>query len=373
MKIVYDLQAYSFSPHGGIARLFDAMLGDFKNRPGFSALLHTEVELKRTPPRAANVNVRGLPPFPPLLRASRAARFLYSALDRAYWKGHGPELYHPTFYPTHAKFLHLPMVVNVYDLIHEHVEHADDMPDHEEFKQRKKRFIERADRLICISEATRSDLLSYYRVQPDRVRVVHLSAGPGFERWPDETARPAVAGLLGDADRPYLLFVGARQRYKNFHRLVQALQGWRGRADFDLVVVGPPRKMSDLQILDVCGAGLRVTFVEHVDDRALCALYNRARALIYPSEREGFGIPLLEAMASGCPVCASDLPVFREIGGSDALYFDPRSPESIQSALDRVVALKDDPGWLERQQQRARRFSWPAATEKVWAVYQELL
>ena len=159
MKVVYDLQAYSFSPHGGIARIFDEMLTEFAKNPDFSAMLLRGTPLQRMPPLAPNVAFARWPALPLPFHKYVLIGSVYSRLERAYWRGQGADLYHPTFYPYHDKLNVLPCVVNVYDLIHEKFEGADDMPDRSGFLQRKAKFIRKASRIICISEATKIDFV----------------------------------------------------------------------------------------------------------------------------------------------------------------------------------------------------------------------
>jgi glycosyltransferase involved in cell wall biosynthesis len=372
VNVVYDLQAYSFSPHGGIARIFDEMLRAFARRRDFSARLIRTHALQRVPPLAENVRFAEFPDLPLQLHKYRLIGGAYSQLEKRYWKKQAIDIYHPTFYPFHDRFDALPCVVNVYDLIHERIEGADDMPDHRGFLKRKARFIEKADRLICISEATRHDLLACYKVDPQRVRVVHLGGNPVFRNMDDADAQAKCRALLKDFDKPFILYVGSRQRYKNFHLFMQAYGRWARRKDIGVVVVGGPARAEDRLVLDLSGSPAHVRFVGHTDDETLCALYNRAEFFVYPSRLEGFGIPLLEAMASGCPLCCSDIPVFREIAKDLPAYFDPSSAESAVAAFDKALTLRGDTRLVKLQADRAGQFTWQQCTDKIWQVYKEI-
>ncbi|HEY8240899.1 MAG TPA: glycosyltransferase family 1 protein [Kiritimatiellia bacterium] len=371
MNVVYDLQAYSFSPHGGIARMFDEMLRAFAKRPDFSARLLRVPGLKRVPPLAENVAFSSFPDLPLRFHKYRLLGGAYSRMERLYWRRVGADLYHPTFYPLHDRMDALPCVVNVYDLIHERIEGADDMPDLRGFLKRKSKFILKAARVICISEATRKDLLDIYKVDPARVRVVHLGRNSVFRKMDIVDARMKRKEILKDFDRPYILYVGSRQRYKNFHMLVQAYGRWARSRDIGLVVVGGHQRPEDRLILDLSGSPRHVRFVGHADDETLCALYNGAEFFTYPSQLEGFGIPLLESMAAGCPICCSDIPVFREIAGDLPAYFDPASADSAVAALDKALTLKADPQMQRMLAERASQYSWEFTARKVWDVYAE--
>lgn len=373
MKVLYDLQAYSFSPHGGVARMFDAVIERLARRPDYQALYRSGTYLARVPPRLPATSFAGLPPCPPILRRLPLAPAAYAALERANWNRRGPQLFHPTFYPAADDFRHLPTVVHVYDLIHELIPQADDMPDHAGFLRTKRRWLERAQRIVCISEATRRALLGHYALDPARVRVVTLAGGEGFHRL-DPAAARAAAGPLADAvSRPFLLFVGSRQRYKNFHRLVQAYGSWRHRHEVALVVVGGRPGTADALALDLAGRPEHVHFVGATDDVTLNALYNLARFLVYPSSGEGFGIPLLEAMAAGCPLACSDLDVFHEVAGDGPVYFDPLRADSMHAAFDRALTRRDEESFLRNPPRPAQAFSWDRCAEELWAVYRELV
>ena len=116
-----------------------------------------------------------------------------------------------------------------------------------------------------------------------------------------------------------------------------------------------------------------VQYISFPSDEMLCTLYNRAECFVYPSLSEGFGIPLLEAIASGCPLCISDIPVFHEVAGDAATYFDPYSVHTIQEALDACLHSGRTAELEERQQKRLARFSWDRCAESMWNVYEELL
>jgi glycosyltransferase involved in cell wall biosynthesis len=363
--IVYDLQAYGFSPHGGIARIFDELFAHIQlAKTPFKAYLYTDHHLQRYPATGSRVvfHPDGLT-MHPLLRRFPALRHAAQPLLQSRRKKLNIRLHHPTFYPGYPTFAHLPTVVNVYDLVHETIEHADNMPDHRGYLDIKRQWIERAARLICISEATRDDLLHHYHVPRDRVHVIHLGYGSIF-RPKEITPQP---------DRPFFLYVGSRQRYKNFHRLVAAYGAWNKRDDIDLVVVGGRCQQDDRHIMDNAGNPTGVRFTGPVSDEQLCDLYNQAAGFIYPSLKEGFGIPLLEALACRCPMLISDIPVFREVAADQALYMDPLRIESMVDGLDRLLAF-DKSGWSdEARQSILSRYSWEKCSREILSVYQEVL
>ncbi|MBN1673021.1 MAG: glycosyltransferase family 4 protein [Kiritimatiellae bacterium] len=373
MRVIYDLEAYAFGAHGGIARMFDETILRLSRKPGFRACLYAPWRVQRRPPAGPRIRTCHWRPLPRALGRVPLLNRVHRAAETIYWKTRGGDIYHPSFYNSRPRVGAVPCVVNVYDLTHEKFERADDMPDHRAFGERKRQAIARAARVICISEATRQDLLRFYDVDPDVVRVATLAGGAEFRRMDPDEADRFAGGVLAQVRRPFLLFVGSRQRYKNFHRFLLAYSQWPRRRDIDLVVVGAGQQLVDCMVRDLGGEGGSVHYAGYVPDATLCALYNKAAGFVYPSLSEGFGIPLLEAIACNCPVCASDLPVFREVAGPVARYFDPYSPESMQQTLDACLGAGKPAELSAAALEQLGRFSWDKCAEAVWEVYRELV
>jgi len=352
--------------------MLDEVLARLDQRDDFAALLYKPSRILAQAPKGRNIDMcmwRGLPGA---LREHALPRKIYHGLSELYWRCHQADIFHPTFYPLDTELFRLKTVVNIYDLIHEKIPHADDMPNHQQFLALKKRAVEKADRLICISESTRSDLQQYYDVDTERTRVVHLACNKEFRVMPSEQSTRLAGEVSSALDRPFVLYVGSRQRYKNFHRLLQAYQGWTANRDVDLVVVGGPKKSTDAATHDLATGKGTVRYLSFPGDETLCALYNRARFFVYPSLAEGFGIPLLESMASGCPVCVSDIPPFREVAGDAAIYFDPHSVDAMRVAFDRALAARNSEEIQTRHQLCLSHYSWDKCAEKIWDIYSEL-
>lgn len=213
------------------------------------------------------------------------------------------------------------------------------------YRHLAKRAVERADVIVTDSHAVRQEVLSHFRLAPDRVEVVY----PGVKSPVNVTpARRA---------RPYFLTVGTQEPRKNLKRLTQAYSDSGLSPDFDLVIVG--RKG--------WGDSTGVTIVSGVDDETLWALYAGATALILPSLYEGFGLPIIEAFAMGTPVGCSDIPVFREVSKGMATYFDPLSVDQISGCLIRMAA--SDPGVdREARVSMTSSYTWEAAAFEARAL-----
>ncbi len=222
--------------------------------------------------------------------------------------------------------------------------------------------IEQAQHIICISEATRQDLLEFVPIRSDqRVSVIHNGVSDVFRLL---DARQEMGG------RPYILFIGQRGGSKNFDLALRALSLL---PDLELHCVGGgPLRSEELAGLDLATQG-RVRHLGFVSDEQLNALYNAAFCLLYPSSYEGFGIPILEAMRAGCPVVSIDCKAVVEVGGAALCVSEQASDPA---ALAQAVLRLDDNEERKRLRAlgltRCQQFSWGQCFAKTLAVYGSL-
>jgi glycosyltransferase involved in cell wall biosynthesis len=239
-----------------------------------------------------------------------------------------------------------PAVVTIHDLSFERDPRAMSRRDRFVFRRVVPRAARSARRVIAVSERTKRDLVDLYGIPPDRITVTPHGVDPAF--GPGQ-----VAG------EGYLLFVGAVQARKDPLAAARAAQ----EVGLPLVVAGPARDPELARELEALGADLR----GYVDKAELAGLYRGAAALVLPSRYEGFGLPVLEAMASGVPVVVADEPALREVAADAAVYSDGDLAAAIRTGLaerDRLVAAG-----LER----AKAFSWEETARRTLEVYSEAL
>jgi glycosyltransferase involved in cell wall biosynthesis len=222
----------------------------------------------------------------------------------------------------------------------------------------------RADRVICVSESTRRDLLELYEVDPARVSVVLLAASilPSKEEPMDFGA-------------PYFLHVGARYLYKNFNGLIAAFGEAQLHRTHKLVSFSAV-PLTDAELTAMERAGVPKERVIRVggDDNVLARYYAGAEALVFPSMYEGFGIPLLEAMRCSCPIITSNISSLPEVAGDAAIYCDPGDIKSIAEAMVKIASSPEArKNLIAKGIQRAQRFSWDCCAEETYAVYCDLL
>jgi glycosyltransferase involved in cell wall biosynthesis len=191
----------------------------------------------------------------------------------------------------------------------------------------------RADAVIVCSQSTRADLLKMFPHVADRTHLIPL-CGPAEQppypvTFDDQTGQPR-------ASRPYLLYVGLRGLYKNFLLFLQAFAQVHRQTQVQLLCYGGGEFKPD-EIAEISRLGLTAC-VQQVSGRAeLWPLYQHAQAFVYPSRYEGFGIPLLEAMANRCPVVCSNSSAFPEVAGLAAEYFEPDNVDTMADAILRVI------------------------------------
>ncbi|NJM05888.1 glycosyltransferase family 4 protein [Candidatus Gracilibacteria bacterium] len=230
--------------------------------------------------------------------------------------------------------------------------------------------VQRATRVIAISQATKDALVQHYNVDPTRVAVVHHGLSAAF-RPADTPAITTVCARYG-LQKPFFLYIGTVQPRKNLARLIAAFRTIAERIGaIELVIAGKRGWLTEQIEAEAAHAGLgaRVRFIGFVPDAELPALLSAARAFVFPSLYEGFGMPVLEAMGCGTPVLTANTSALPEIAGDAALLVDPSDTEAIAAALQQLAddaALRAD--LSARGLQRAAHFTWERCAEETLQV-----
>lgn len=253
-----------------------------------------------------------------------------------------------------------PVVLTVHDLSFASERDLMDHFDRTVFRTFVPRSLRRAARVLTGSHWTRERIAERYGVPLEKIVVTPYGVDPAF----------TPHGPRAD-DGSYLLFVGALQPRKDPVCAVRALALLD--PELELVFVGPEKRGGEDVRREVTRLGLnqRVRFLGHVSKEELGTLYRGAACLVLPSRDEGFGLPILEAMAAGTPVVASTAGALPEVAGEAAMLVPPRDPEALADGVERALADGDRLRTLGLE--RSRRFTWEETARRTAAVYEELL
>jgi len=232
-----------------------------------------------------------------------------------------------------------------------------------------------ATSVITFSEFSRSTIVDRYQVAREKIAVIPLAASPDFLRPRDASAIDALKATYG-LPPEYAFYPANTWRHKNHVALVQALhllREKRGRV-LSCVLTGVEREGHAALVEATQARGLagQIHILGYVPPHEMPMLYAGARFLVFPSLFEGFGLPVLEAMASGCPVACSNVASLPEVAGDAALYFDPHDPEAIADAMDQLLTDDDlRQGLVRAGAARVRQFSWERTARETLKVLEE--
>lgn len=381
MRIFFDTEAFRWSKYSGIPRYFSELICEFQTDSNIKIVLpqvycrnadyqrlmeplSTRFSWKlRNKIIDTSQSVFGVNPAR-ILSQSEKQNLSYLINDDKY------DIFHPThfssYYSGKLDRLHKPVVVTAYDLTREKY------PEYFSLSinicNDTKYFFQNADRIICISEYTKHDVLSYYDVDPDILDVVYL--GPPLLQ---DRGTMIPDNQVNLSYPQYILFVGMRSGHKNFYHFVEALRPILLDTEYVLVCAGSPFTSDEMTFFKSLSLEKKVVQLSP-NNEELLSLYRCAILFVFPSLNEGFGFPVLEAFSCGCPVVCSSTSCFPEIGGDAAVYFDPKDLTSIREAVYRVLT---DDNLREKMRdlgyRQLKKFSWKKCAEETKMVYESVL
>lgn len=232
--------------------------------------------------------------------------------------------------------------------------------------------VRRARRIITPSRATAAAVAARFPKSRDRLLTIPEAAAPQFQGTGDHASEARDQTRFG-IRAPYFLYLGQWKAYKNLPVLIEAFtQVLRDFPGAQLVLAGhDPRHMEVPRAATALGGA--IVLPGRLPEEAIPGLYRGAAALVLPSRAEGFGLPVVEALACGTPVVCSDLPVLREIAEGVAAFCDPADPATFAQAMLAALRAPDDDGRREARVSRARRFSWERAAQQTFEAYEVVL
>ena len=345
--IVIDGIIFSLQKHGGISTYFNQL-----TKKIFASGLAVEVMCYDDGP-----NSKGL--YSKLLKK----RFIEKlrAINLLNPDSSKPILLHSSYY-RYAKNKGVKNVISIYDFIYEKYE-KNPIKRNLHIWQ-KNTAIAHADAVICISESTKDDFMAYYpKFDPTKIYVTHLSYSEDF----------SFSNTVPHADKfkkPYVVFVGMRSVHKNFDECVKAL---RDVPDVELLIVGS--KDLNQQEMNLLNSNIpnRYQHLKNIDNKQLCSIYEHAVCLLYPSLYEGFGIPILEGMASGCAVITTNKSSIPEVAGNAAVLLDNPISEKLAASIKMLMDQEANKKYVELGFENIKRFSWEKTVQSTIDIYKHIL
>jgi glycosyltransferase involved in cell wall biosynthesis len=367
MKIAYDYQTFSVQEYGGISRYYYQLSKNISitnNDVGVFAPIHMNHyanDLHKETIHGLYVKAKYLNKIPKRTKVLGAINRIVSKRQIALFN---PDIVHETFYSKHKTYKKAKCtVITVYDMIHELYDYY--LPPHHKGWNEKREAINRADHIICISEHTRKDLVELFGIEEEKTSVVHLAYD-----------NSVIVDDELDNERPFLLYVGWREWYKNFKPFLKSISRSKSiMNDFDIIAFGGGEfTVEELKLMTELG--FRNGQVRQISgsDKLLAKYYSQARAFIFPSLYEGFGLPPLEAMSYNCPVISSNASCMPEVIGDAAEYFNPNSLDEILESVEKTVYSDSRISELVLLgKQQIEKYSWQKCASETLSVYQSII
>ncbi|MDO4931324.1 MAG: glycosyltransferase family 1 protein [Prevotellaceae bacterium] len=386
MKILYDSQGFDMQRHGGVSRCFVELS---KHLPSGINAVFSVVETNNVYLNNIGIPISGtLYNRFPLGKDNKVKNVLYKLYyNTVYWniknwdsnpqlnvlesikqiKKGDYDIFHPTFFsPYFLPYLRKdkPLVLTVHDMIVELFPNY--YPPTDSQLIWKKILIPKADHIITVSERTKCDLQKLFNVPENKISVIYHGS--------DQTKYiPSDKGII---DGEYLLYVGDRWLYKNFGRFVKAVAPILNKhKELSVVCTGSPFNYDEIQLLKEQGVYERFIQMFIKSDQEFLDLYHYAVTFVYPSEYEGFGIPILEAYKADCPVMLNNASCFPEIAGDAAIYFNMNDEESdFEDKFETLYHLNSNEreNLLRKQRQRLSLYTWEKSAQQLADVYKKL-
>lgn len=295
---------------------------------------------------------------------SRITFLLNRAVSSRAIREGGFDVLHPTYYDPYflKKVGSKPFVITVHDMTHEL--YPEGLSDASFRPAQKRKVLEAANAIVAVTENTKKDIVRLLGVQPGKISVVHH----GNELRPDRITAKAFDGSF-----PYWLYVGSRHAYKNWAALAEKVAArLHKHPDEHWIMLGGGRETAgETRLLRMLGIHEKCHFVA-ASERELAGYYASALALLYPSKYEGFGMPILEAMAWSCPVLAANSSCLPEVGGDAALYFETDDLSGIEEHMDAVQNPAFRAGLVGKGLIRESAFRWEQSAREHAEIYSQI-
>lgn len=285
------------------------------------------------------------------------------------------------FTPTHyaPRFSPVPSVISIMDMSFEYFPELFAAKDLHQLQNWTRYSAKNATKILTISEASKSDIIKFYRIEKDKIVVTHLGVRQDLGNTNGKTNMEALKDKY-HISHPYILFVGTLQPRKNIERLIEAFSKLKAEnsafAHHELVVIGKKGWLYEpiLAAPEKFGVVDSVKFLDFVPDEDIPTFYSNAECFVLPSLYEGFGLPVLEAMRYDCPVVTSNISSLPEAGGDAAIYCNPEDVTDIANQIKRVLSdstLRKQ--MVEKGRNQIKKFSWDDTAKQTLEVLQSIV
>ena len=378
MKILYDYQAFDIQRSGGVSNVFSLLVEEVRKREevkiGLAATTNLYMLAQGYPSEEATL--QRLVDSGKIQSGTPVKDIDWKKVNKIYSKNAITRGEYDVFHPTHYDpyFLEYgidkPYVVTVHDLAFERLRNYIQFNEQmclKDFDNRRD-IMASASKVIAISEATKRDIIDIYKVPEDKIEVVYNAYREMPENY--EYNNPFKF--------PYILYVGTRQGPLNYKCFIpffnQIVPFMKEHKDFKLICTGQKFTKFELDMFRQYGLEDRIEN-HYLNEHGLNNLYHHAFCFVFPSEFEGFGLPILEAYKNSCPTLLNDIPVFREVAGDCGTYFDITDGKSLNERLEGLFAMKEDDrnALIEKQKERLPLFTAEKMAEGYINVYKSVL
>lgn len=362
IKVAFDYQIFIRQRFGGISRVFSEVN---------ARLEQNNVQVTYPVIFSQNYYFENLIHTSKIAAKSKILNYVLRIINKVYFivyiiRNQNCNIIHATYYSSY--FYHfmshkIKYVLTVHDCTQELC--SRNTLGNRRMRYLKKKAINRADAIIVPSENTKKDVISLYKIQQEKIHVVY---------WGCTRKQINMNNVHIKLPNKYIVYVGARNDYKNYDNFVIAMEKVCMKTpELKVVCVGAGFSKEERNSLEEHRLAEKFIQIKANDDE-LGYIYENAICFVYPSKYEGFGIPILEAFSRGCPVLLSNTSCFPEIGGDSAVYFNPYDTNEMAKCIYEI--LKDEKRREQLRQlglQRAKEFTWEKTAMDVYQIYESLL
>lgn len=378
MRVLFDNQCFDMQRWGGISKYHTQLLKTFLKKPEqieikVGVVSNRNEYLASLNPLKYKITEKRKIPYERsvskiLYSVFRSSKMVFPRLKNKYYSidelcSGNFDIFHPTYYDTEfIDYYNGVFVLTLHDFTPELF--PDMLKRQNTLIDAKKLLAQRARRVIAISESTKNDAIKILNLNPDKIDVIYH----GFETPNDNDI--IVKGL---PDK-YVLFVGNREHYKNFALFLSAMEKIIQKfPDLYVLCTGKAFSTEESIMITTLKLSNRVLCRKFMEEE-LSFVYRNAKVFVFPSRYEGFGFPVLESFNAGCPTALSDIPVFHEIAGNAAQYFDPKDRESIQYAIEKILSDRIlQQQCIDLGKKRLSQYSWEKTAQNTLDCYQRAL